>query len=89
LGCVEHASSAHVSVDISTAVEETVYGAGGGLAGAGVVEFDAAGGVGGEGREEGVDIGTVDAILGDGTIFTGVVEVSLGGYTSGEVEEDN
>jgi hypothetical protein len=59
------------------------------LAGGGVVEFDAAGGVGGEGREEGVDIGTVDAILGDGIIRTDVVEVILGIYTSGQVEEDN
>ena len=68
MGCVAHATSTHVSSDISTAVEETVYGAGGGLTGGGVVEFDAAGGVGGEGREEGVDIGTVDAILGVGSV---------------------
>jgi hypothetical protein len=59
------------------------------LAGCGVVEFDVSGGVGGDGREEGVDIGTVDAILGDGTIRTDVVEVILGSYSSGEVEEDN
>jgi hypothetical protein len=89
LGCVEHASSAHVSSDISTAVEETVYEAGGGFAGGGVVECDVSVGVGGEGGEEGVDVGTVDAILGDGCVCTDVLEVPLGSYVmSGQVEED-
>jgi hypothetical protein len=88
LGCVGHASSAHVSSDISTAEEETVDGVGGGLASGGVVEFDVSGGVGGEGREEGLDIESVDAILGDGTILTDVVEVSLCSRLSDQVEEE-
>jgi hypothetical protein len=50
------------------AVEETVDGVGSGLASGGVVEFDVSGGVGGEGRKEGFDIGTVDAILGEGSV---------------------
>jgi hypothetical protein len=87
LGCVDHASSAHITIDISAAVEETVDGAGGGLAGGGVIEFDVAGGVGGEGREEGVDIGTVDAIFGEGSVCTDVFEVILGSCVSDEVEE--
>jgi hypothetical protein len=74
LGCVGHAFSANFSTDISTAEEETVDGVGGGgLANGGVVEFGVAGGVGGKGREEGVDIGTVDAILGEGSVCTEVV----------------
>jgi hypothetical protein len=74
LGCVDHAFSANFRTDISTAEEETVDGVGGGgLASGGVVEFDVAGGVGGKGREEGVDIGTVDAILGEGSVCTEVV----------------
>jgi hypothetical protein len=90
LGCVEHASSAHGSIDISTAVEETVYGAGGGFADGGVVERDVSGGVGGESGEEGVDIGTVEAILGDGSVCTDVLEEILGSYVmSGQVEEGN
>jgi hypothetical protein len=71
----------------STAVEETVDGVGGGLAGGGVVEFDVAGGVGGEGREEGVDIGTVDAIFSEGSVCTDVFEVILGSSVSDEVEK--
>jgi len=90
LGCVGHAFSANFRTDISTAEEETVDGVGGGgLAGCGVVEFGVAGGVGGKGREEGVDIGTVEAILGEGSVCTEVVEVILGSYMSrGQVEED-
>jgi hypothetical protein len=57
------------------------------LAGGGVVEFDVAGGVGGEGREERVDIGTVDSILGEGSVFTDVFEVILGSCVCDEVEE--
>jgi hypothetical protein len=87
LGCVDHASSAHITIDISAAVEETVDGVGGGLAGGGVVEFDVAGGVGGEGREEGVDIGTVDAIFSEGSVCTDVFEVILGSSVSDEVEK--
>lgn len=87
MGCVDHASSAHITIDISAAVEETVDGAGGGLAGRGVIEFDVAGGVGGEGREEGVDIGTVDAIFSEGSVCTDVFEVILGSCVSDEVEE--
>jgi hypothetical protein len=76
LGCVDHAFLAHFSSDISTAEEETVDGVGGdGLVSGGVVEFDVAGGGGngGEGIEEGVDIVTVDAILGEGCVCTEVV----------------
>jgi hypothetical protein len=63
LDCVDHASSAHFSSVISTAEEETVDGVGGGLADGGVVELDVAGGVGGEGREEGVETGGIYAIF--------------------------
>jgi len=57
---------------------------GGSLAGGGVVEFDVAGGAGGKGREESVDVGTVDAILGEGSVWTEVVEVILGSYMNTE-----
>jgi len=72
LDCVEHASSAHFSSDISTTEEETVDGVGGGLTDGGVVEFNVAGCVGGEGREEGVETGGIYAILGEGMVCTGV-----------------
>ena len=58
------------------------------MAGCGIVEFDVSGGFGRKGREEGDDIGSVDAILGDGTILTDVVEVSLGSRLSDQVEEE-
>ena len=44
-------------------------------------------GVGGEGREEGVDIGSVDAILGEGSVCTYVLEVILGTCLTDQVEE--
>jgi len=54
------------------------------LARGGVVEFDVAGGVGGKGKEESVAVGTVDAILGEGSVCTEVVEVILGSYMNME-----
>jgi hypothetical protein len=77
----------HNSAVTSPRQRTTVDGARGGLAGGGVVEFDVSGGVGREGREEGVDIGTVDAILGEGSVCTEVVEVILGSCVSDQVEE--
>jgi hypothetical protein len=80
---------AHFNSDISTAEEETVDGVGGGFVGGGVVEFEFSVGVGGQGREDGVDIGTVvhAYILGQASVFTDVVDVKLGRYVSCQVEE--
>jgi hypothetical protein len=57
---------------------------GGSFAGGGVVEFDVAVGVGGKGREESVDVGTVDAIFGEESVCTELVEVILGSYMNME-----
>jgi hypothetical protein len=63
---------------------ERALAVGGSLARGGVVEFDVAGGVGGKGKEESVAVGTVDAILGEGSVCTEVVEVILGSYMNME-----